>query len=416
MEETTPAQAATTTTPPTREELVARAKALQPLLRDQQAESEQRGYYSEEIHQAFLDAGFYHLLTPKRYGGFEHDLATFFQVMVEVSRGDPGVGWCLCLGHGHTLTTAAYFSEQAQEDVFNNPLGYFRASHGASKLNGTATPVEGGYIINARTPYESGVPYASHATVNAVLPAEDGEPPQVLAVLVPAGKFTMLDDWGGDAILGMRASGSNTVVVEDQFIPAHHAVLFDWLQRDHSQPTPGYLLHRNPMYLAPVVSFFFGEIASVAVGAAKAAVDEYEQILLTRTTLIPPVVPRYEDPGSQRELGLAMTMADAAEAILLGAGDRYLAACRAWEERGEELTPELDHRLGGMIQRAGQMGSETVEMLFRSAGSTAARRDQRMARYYRDMAVYRGHNTAQYLESAQRLGALHFGLPRTGAG
>ena len=37
-------------------ELVARAAALRPLLLEQAAETEQRAYYSEEIHRAFLDA------------------------------------------------------------------------------------------------------------------------------------------------------------------------------------------------------------------------------------------------------------------------------------------------------------------------------------------------------------------------
>ena len=43
----------------TPQELIARASALKPLLRQQQAENDERGSYSPELHQAFLDAGLY---------------------------------------------------------------------------------------------------------------------------------------------------------------------------------------------------------------------------------------------------------------------------------------------------------------------------------------------------------------------
>lgn len=400
-------------TSPTPKELISKAEALRPLLLEQQEASEARGYYSQEIHEAFLDAGFYHILTPKRYGGLEYDLKTFFKVIVEIARGDPGVGWCLCLGHGHTLTTAGYFPQEAQDEVFRGPKGYFRASHTASKMGGTARRVEDGYVVNATSPYESGVPYSSHATVNVTLePATDGGRSQVLAVLVPDGQFTMLEDWGGDATLGLRSSGSNTVVVSDQLVPAHYAVPFDWMQRDHGDPTPGYLLHGNPMYLAPVISFFFGEIVSVAVGAAKAALDEYEHILRTRTTYFPPIVPRYQEANSQREFGLALTMADAGEALLLHAAELYMEYCQEWAASGKPFTPEMDSRLGGMMQRGSQMAAEAVEMLFRSAGSTAGMRGQRLQRYYRDISMFRGHNTAQYLANAQSIAATYFKIPR----
>ena len=41
----------------TPQELIARAAALKPLLRQQQAENDERGSYSPELHQAFLKAG-----------------------------------------------------------------------------------------------------------------------------------------------------------------------------------------------------------------------------------------------------------------------------------------------------------------------------------------------------------------------
>ena len=50
-------------------DLVAAADALRPRLLEEQAATEQRAKYSEELHETFRDAGFYRLLVPRRYGG-----------------------------------------------------------------------------------------------------------------------------------------------------------------------------------------------------------------------------------------------------------------------------------------------------------------------------------------------------------
>src|SRR6185437_8659131 len=53
--------------------LIDRAIALRPKLIAAQADTEERTYHSEELHRDFLDAGFYRLYVPRRYGGYEFD-------------------------------------------------------------------------------------------------------------------------------------------------------------------------------------------------------------------------------------------------------------------------------------------------------------------------------------------------------
>src|SRR4029077_16506618 len=79
----------------TSDEFVARADALRPQLLEEQAETESRGYYSEGLHQAFKDAGFYRTLVPHRYGGLEFDVQTYFRVIASIARGCPSSGWML---------------------------------------------------------------------------------------------------------------------------------------------------------------------------------------------------------------------------------------------------------------------------------------------------------------------------------
>ena len=55
----------------TPQDLLARAEALRPALIERQDETERLARYPEATHRDFLEAGFYRLLTPRRYGGFE---------------------------------------------------------------------------------------------------------------------------------------------------------------------------------------------------------------------------------------------------------------------------------------------------------------------------------------------------------
>ena len=50
------------------DELLHRADALRPLLRERQAECEQSGELSLDTNNRFLAAGFYRILQPRRFG------------------------------------------------------------------------------------------------------------------------------------------------------------------------------------------------------------------------------------------------------------------------------------------------------------------------------------------------------------
>jgi 3-hydroxy-9,10-secoandrosta-1,3,5(10)-triene-9,17-dione monooxygenase len=389
----------------TSEEIIARAAALRPMLRDQQDESERRGCYSEEIHAEFLKAGFYRMVQPRRFGGYEFDLPTFWRAMVNISEGDPGSGWCLTLGSHHAFVVGSFWPERAQREIFG-PDGDFRAPH-RPLPGGTATPVAGGYVVDGTWDYCSGVPYATHFIGNALLPGTD--PPEAIVVVIPIGQCTVLDDWGGGAQLGMQASGSNSVRVEQVFVPEHLCVPANWTRREGA--TPGTELHGNPMYLGMIYGVYHAGLVVTVVGAAKASLAELEHSITTRKTTFPPQVMRYEHYDYQRTYGLARGMADAAEELLYRAGEIYMERCQRWADRGEVFTREDDIRLFGMLQQAGRLASESVELVFRSAGSSAAKRGQRLQRYFRDVVMYRGHLAAQYNNLATEFAKAHFGIP-----
>jgi 3-hydroxy-9,10-secoandrosta-1,3,5(10)-triene-9,17-dione monooxygenase len=346
------------------------------------------------------------------FGGYEFDLATFYKTMTEIARGQPGVGWCLGLAASHAFEIASHWPEQAQVELFGKD-GHFIAPHRAPPM-GTLTPADGGYLMSGTWDYCSGIPHATHF-IGGCLLKRDGEAPTHVHAIVPKGSYTILDDWGGDKVLGMRASGSNSVRVEKVFVPEHHVgVLSAGLGSDPAgmeQGTPGTRLHGNPMYLGRLAGPFHATLVMPIVGAARAALDEYEEIITTRKTLSMPQITRYQHADFQRSFGGALTLTDAAEALMIKGCEMYADYCARWAKDGTPITIEENMRLWGMIQHAGRMASEAVELLFHTAGSAPARKGHKLQRYFNDVAMYRGHSSSQFLAFQSGLARLHFGLP-----
>jgi len=387
-------------------EMIERATALQPQLRAEQDETERRGVYSEAMHREFQKAGFYRCLQPRRFGGYEFDLKTYYHVGIEIARGDPSASWCLIVGAGHALMLGSYFSEEAQAAGFG-PSGDFSAPSVAAP-SGTATRIDRSWFIQGKWGYASGAPYATHFMPSVLIAGETAGPPRAGIALVPRSQWKMLEDWG--AILGMRGSGSNSIVIEGARVPASHVIELDMLNIDLTGGTPGLRLHGNPMYAGRCLSFFHAELVGVMVGLGYAAIDEYEHLILTKKTPYPPMQPRYLHHDYQRHLGLALGLMNAAKRLVLNAGDVYMEYCRRGVEGGKPFTMEEDLELFASLEHGGRLAWEAVEMLARTSSSSAAKDGERMQRYYRDASVYRSHLSAQYEMLAQRLALVHLGL------
>ncbi len=82
----------------TPEALIERAVAMRELVREDQDAADERGCPAPEIQEQFVKNGFYRITQPRLFGGYEFDYTTFYRVMMEIARGNPGTGWCLALG------------------------------------------------------------------------------------------------------------------------------------------------------------------------------------------------------------------------------------------------------------------------------------------------------------------------------
>src|SRR5947208_1942498 len=124
------------------DQMISRAEAMRSVLRERQAVCEQLGRIPEETNDEFVRAGFYRIVQPRCFGGYEFDLLTFIRVMIEVSRGCAESGWTLALTAGHPAAFLSAFPEQGQREVYGE-TGECRAP-GVGMPGGTAMPGDGG--------------------------------------------------------------------------------------------------------------------------------------------------------------------------------------------------------------------------------------------------------------------------------
>jgi len=107
----------------TTEELLERARALRPIFSEKIEETERLTHIPEDLHEQLQEAGFYQLLTPKRYGGHEVDLPTYVKIWTEIARGDMSGAWNSCLAANHALRQSFVYLDLA---VMQQPEAYIR--------------------------------------------------------------------------------------------------------------------------------------------------------------------------------------------------------------------------------------------------------------------------------------------------
>ena len=389
--------------------LVQRARALRPELVRQQAETEERTHYSEQLHRALQDAGFYRMYVPRRYGGLEVDVPTFMRVGVELARGDMSAAWGACLSANHALQVASWFGQRLQDEVF--AAGDFRCASVAAPTV-RAFPEDGAYRLEGAVAYCSGIPYSTYFMGQAMLPDPDERGmPRVCLFVAPRSAFTVLDDWGDS--LGLKGTGSDTIRFDGAHVPAH-AVLADVNMLDVAveQGTPGVALHGNPMYGGRALVIFTLSLACTVIGGAYNALDEYAEWTLTRPTPLPPFGPRAENADFQRWYGAALVKVQTAEAAMLRCAEEHMELCADNASGERAYTWAHDARLAAIAREAMVQAWEAVEQnLLRTIGSSAVKNGQRFERLFRDLATMASHrNTMLREDFFRQLGAIALGV------
>jgi 3-hydroxy-9,10-secoandrosta-1,3,5(10)-triene-9,17-dione monooxygenase len=367
-------------------DVIARAEALAPTLIVRQAEAEERSFYAEDIHEDFARNGFYRILVPRRYGGYEFGIETFLRVSMTLARGCPSTGWMYCFGATHALAAATLFGERAQAELFSD--GDFICPATIVPSGAAERTADGQWALAGTWAYCSGAPYATHFIGHTIISPGDGRPPTPLMFIAPRSQWRQLDDWG--AQLGLKGSGSHSITIDHARIPGHLALPGVHISDvDVSGGTPGRTLHGNPEYGGGQLSYMNLEAAALAVGMAQGALDVYEDLLRTRSTLLPPIVGRAQNHDYQFWYGDAIGMIGTAEAALLSAIQQWRDTCAAGPAT---FTREQDLRISAICRHVIKLCWGAVEgSLFPTAGSSSVRHGERLERVWRDLSTLHSH-------------------------
>jgi len=260
--------------------MIARATALRGTLRDAQAECEAQGRVSENVNGELIRAGFYRVIQPRCFGGYEFDAPTFCRVMMEIARGCPETGWVLALTAGHPLIIAN-FPLEGQREVYGKN-GEFRCP-AAFNPHGATMPVAGGYRLTASWPSASGCDTGTHHLGSATVTGADGKPTaHVIQVLLTREQYRIVDDWH---VMGMQGTGSKRIVAEDVFVPVQRTVAAVGVGRGN-EPAQRTGLHANPLYLGRTASFLIAGLPSIFIAAASSSIGS------TLVARLPPTASR----------------------------------------------------------------------------------------------------------------------------
>jgi len=259
---------------PSVSELLGRARALRPILRQRAQQTETDRRVSVEVTDLLKDAGLFRAVQPKRFGGFELPLDELRQVAFVISEGCTSTGWCLGLGAANSWALGM-FPGEAQDDVWGRDSNALISACIAP--TGKATKVDGGYRLRGRWSFASNCDNSSWVTLGAMV-LED-QTPRPIYLLVPQRDYAVIDNW---RTVGLAGTGSKDISIEEEiFVPAHRTVSFDEML---NQKAPGARVNRDVIYRMPFLSGFPPLLANPAVAALSGALSEYVETIASRST------------------------------------------------------------------------------------------------------------------------------------
>lgn len=379
---------------PAAADLIARARALAPVLRSRSAEAEKAGQCPAETIADLRTAGITRIVQPKRYGGYGMDWDVLCEVAMELGAGCGGQAWACTVLSDHPCI-AGMFSGQAQDDVWGaDPDVLISTSYGP---RGTVKRVDGGYVLSGRWMFSSGVVHSSWSIIGGFVDGGGGKKLHHF-FLVPAKDRKILDDWN---VMGMAASGSNSFELEEVFVPEHRALDHRLVQ---AGDPPGASVNDEPLHRMPIIGYTGTVLVSVPIGIARGMVDDFA-VMLREKAGSPPGKPGIED--MQLRLAEADAEVEAARLLLLESARVNMAKLRS----GQRLSEEDGGRTARNSAYAAKLAKQAAMRLFEVSGGSALNLNSSFQRAFRDIMGGTAHTTLNWGRCASRYSSDIMGWP-----
>ena len=362
-----------------------------------QAEQQNRRI-SPEVLNELRNAGFLRLFLPKSLGGLEVDPLTAAKLVEEVARYNTTAAWAMMVANT-AIWWCNRLPEAGVEEIFSEGADTFIAGGFHPPMQ--AKPIDGGFVINGRTPLASNVHEAKWIFVTAFV--MEGESikfnngiPEIIGVFMKAVDCNIIDTWH---TIGMKATDSNDISAEEVFVPNHLSYPL----------VPGFSpnqYYTGPLYRFPAIGASIASlITPVALSVARNAIEELK-ILAQRKIPFASAVSIREKGSAQRKLGMAEAFVQSGRAYL----HAELTAC--WNKilKEEIITLEERARLVLAVTHTNQTCQQAVDMMYSLGGTSGIYLSNALSCYFTDANVIRQHgfsNESRY----ETAGQVYFGLP-----
>ncbi len=378
--------------------LLARARALAPTLRERSLATNKAGRIPDETIKDLWDSKLNYLLRPKKFGGPAVRPDEAFQVGFELGRGDGSAAWVWSVMLIHDLFVA-HFPEAFQQEYW----GKDRTLSASSFLpHGKPTPANGGIRVSGKWSFCSGVDNADWLFLGVFFgpPSGDSPMPDIRYVMVPKGDYKIIDDWD---VMGLRGTGSNSVVIGDKFVPDHRIVSHKEMS---AATSPGAKLHADPVYRTPIWSFVPFTISAPACGIAQGALDAFIDEMKVRDDSFAHS-PLAKKPGMHARVAEASAMIDAGDLLYKRSYRETIDKVLAGEVPSLEFRARSRRDQGFCVKLA----KAAVGLLIDAGGGRGLYESNHVQRSFRDLQAVSGHIVASWDVVAYSYGQMVLGGP-----
>jgi 3-hydroxy-9,10-secoandrosta-1,3,5(10)-triene-9,17-dione monooxygenase len=376
--------------------LIARAAEIRPILERNADETDSLRRLADENVQALKETGLCRMMVPARFGGYQTSIRTYVDVLAELGRGCGSTAWVASLINV-CAWLAALFPERAQADVWASNQDAWIA--GSLAPNGTAVPVDGGWRVTGRWPWASGSLHAQWGACGIHMKNERGEMANFGLSLMPMRDLTIEDTW---FMVGMKGTGSNTIVADDVFVPEHRFLPYPNAFAGHYRTE----FTDEVVYRVALVPVTVLILAPSQLGVARAALDHAIAKAPTRGITHTTFETQAESSGFQMLIAEAAMKIDTATLHAQRAADDLDRA--AAENRLMDLPGRARVRIDTAL--AAKYSREAVELLVAAHGTSSLADSNRMQRLWRDVHTASHHAITEWQVNLEVYGKALLGV------
>jgi len=374
-------------------DLPARAKAVGALAAEHADYGDKHGRLADAVVEALHREGLLGIWVPRVLGGAELDPISSLQVIEQVAYGDPSAGWVLMAAALAIGTGAAYLDEDAAVALFSGPRVPVIAGQGTRP--GVARPVDGGFRLTGSWSFASGIKHGTHIHTLGLVEGTN----EARIFVLPVEQVTLLDNWD---VMGLRATGSNDIVVEDAFVPEHRTLCE--LDMFNLQ-CPGNPDHPAGLYRIPFAQIFNRTVSTTSLGTLKRALDTFVEATREKRAT-------YTGERLARDTTIQFAVAEV-ERIL---DEQTLVLDRDAREllqHAQDNTWTLERRaaLGASTTTTVSRCVRAIDILMEFSGAKALFRGNVIQQAFLDIHCARAHVANNPYPYGRNLGAVRFGFP-----